>query len=218
MKWVREFLARPHPQLGRSGTVCPWVPRAIELDTIFPVIVKSETKRVDAVEAAVRKYRDLFLQQEPREGAAATFKTIILVFPGIDNEEAASLIDPVQRALKPFFTAAGLMLGEFHPRSMTRGLHSADMFPLRSPFPMLAIRFMVESDIVFLMRDVDPPAARCKFLSSYLNRLTGKLSDSNLRIAREALTAAELELKSGSGTNKCPIHSSTTFSGVTFRN
>jgi len=34
VSWIRGFLARPHPQLGRPGLVCPFVPAALKLDTI----------------------------------------------------------------------------------------------------------------------------------------------------------------------------------------
>src|SRR6185437_7878279 len=34
-RWVREYLMRPHPQLGRRGAVCPFVPISIELDTMW---------------------------------------------------------------------------------------------------------------------------------------------------------------------------------------
>ena len=28
--WTRDFVAQPHPQVGRAGSVCPFVPPAIE--------------------------------------------------------------------------------------------------------------------------------------------------------------------------------------------
>ena len=30
-RWTREYLARPHPQLGRKGAVCPFVPLSYRL-------------------------------------------------------------------------------------------------------------------------------------------------------------------------------------------
>jgi hypothetical protein len=32
--WVRSFLMREHPDLGRSGDVCPFTAQALRLDTI----------------------------------------------------------------------------------------------------------------------------------------------------------------------------------------
>src|SRR5262245_36964050 len=31
LAWTRDFLARPHPDLGRSGSVCPYIPRSLTL-------------------------------------------------------------------------------------------------------------------------------------------------------------------------------------------
>ena len=33
--WTRDFVAQPHPQVGRAGSVCPFVPPAIESDTLW---------------------------------------------------------------------------------------------------------------------------------------------------------------------------------------
>ena len=35
VNWVRDFLARPHRDVGRAGPVCPFTPMALELDTIW---------------------------------------------------------------------------------------------------------------------------------------------------------------------------------------
>ena len=33
--WLKGVIAKPHPQLGRSGSVCPFVPRAMQLSVLF---------------------------------------------------------------------------------------------------------------------------------------------------------------------------------------
>ncbi len=33
--WVREYLCRPHPELGRSGAMCPFVPEALQKGPLF---------------------------------------------------------------------------------------------------------------------------------------------------------------------------------------
>lgn len=35
LQWVNNFLARPHPDVGSSGPVCPFTPTALALDTIW---------------------------------------------------------------------------------------------------------------------------------------------------------------------------------------
>ena len=44
----------------------------------------------------------------------------------------------------------GYMIGEFHMVNNTSGLRNKNFYPLRTPYPSLAIRHMVSSDIAFM--------------------------------------------------------------------
>ena len=33
--WIEDFIAHPHEQLGRTGAVCPFVPGALERQTLY---------------------------------------------------------------------------------------------------------------------------------------------------------------------------------------
>lgn len=190
--WVRDFLARPHPELGRSGPVCPFTPLALDLDTIWLSEVADAELDMGRIGELIAHYRDLFLELEPRSGGAAINKAILLVFPNLGSDGAA-LIDAIQAAQKGGFVEQGLMLGEFHAHNLSPGLRNPRFFPLRSPVPMLAIRHMVESDLPFLRRDSDPAEVRAAFLRSYLRRLGPNLRRNNFEQAIEALVQAELE-------------------------
>ncbi|MBW4692920.1 MAG: hypothetical protein KME27_14290 [Lyngbya sp. HA4199-MV5] len=194
-EWVKNFLGRPHPDLGRSGPVCPFVPRALQLDTIRLAVIHTQAMGQAQVEEIVRCYRDQFLELEPKSGELAFYKAIMLVFPDVSPEQAPELIDAVQQKLKPFFVEQGLMLGEFHQHNETPGLHNPDFRPLRSPIPMLAIRFMAESDLPFLERISDQPQLRVRYLQAYLNRMSSIIKDeSKLSHARSALALAQSQL------------------------
>jgi len=191
--WIRTFLARPHPNLGRRGSVCPFVPIALGSDTIWMANVAEETLTFERISAIITEYRDVFLETEPTTGAAAINKAFLVTFPSLaDNSAAgAEVIDRVQASLKRYFVDMGLMLGEFHAANESPGLHNADFRPLRSPIPMLAIRHMMESDLPFLIRDSYPPAVRSSYLRSYLFRLGGSLSQLRFNEAVDGLIAAE---------------------------
>ncbi len=143
------------------------------------------------VEEIVRSYRDIFIEIEPRSGAAALNKTILLLFPDFYTDRCFQLLNEVQQEIKPFFVEAGLMIGEFHQRNLSPGLHNENFRPLRSPVPLLAIRFMVEADLPFLNRPSDQPHLRIKYLEAYLQHLSSK-DEQNLTKAREALVLAKL--------------------------
>lgn len=193
--WVKGFLAKPHPDLGRPGPVCPFIPRALKLNTISLAVIRTQDLEQPQIEAIVKHYRDLFLQSEPQSGESALYKSLLLVFPDVQEAEAPTLIDGVQQNLKPFFVEEGLMIGEFHPRNQTPGLHNSHFRPLRSPVPMLAIRFMTESDLPFLQRLTDEPQLRIHYLEAYLKRLGTVIQDEKkLNAARSALTIAQTQL------------------------
>jgi hypothetical protein len=198
LDWIREFLARPHPQLGRTGSVCPFVPVALGLDTIWMAAVAEATPSFEHISAIITDYRDVFLATEPTRGPEALNKAILVVFPSLsaNGADGAAVIDRVQANLKRYFVEMGLMLGEFHAAN-----ESPAFRPLRSPIPMLAIRHMVESDLPFLIRATYPPKDRASFLRSYLFRLGGELSQTKFNEALDGLIAAEAAMASSPAEN-----------------
>lgn len=196
--WVRSFLARPHPDVGRAGPVCPFTPMALELDTIWLIEIPDAEPDPQRIHDVIEQCRQLFLETEPREGPMAINKVFMAVFTGLD-ETAAPLIDAMQARLKPSFVDVGLMLGEFHARNDTPGLRNPDFRPLRSPTPMLVMRQMVESDLPFLKRELDTPQVRNAYLRSYLRRLGATIRRNYFDQAVDALVQVELELRTEAG-------------------
>jgi len=146
--WMRGFLGRPHPHLGRTGSVCPAINRALQQSLIF--FAAGPTVEDEAVlRQSVIDYRDLYLSLEPKSGEEMWYKSVVIVFAGLAESEYG-LIDRVQASLKNDFVPHGLMLGQFHPTSQEPGVRCPHFRPLRSPHPLLAIRVMVPGDLLFL--------------------------------------------------------------------
>ncbi len=194
VNWIRDFLARPHREVGRAGPVCPFTPMALELDTIWLAEISESEPDPQRIQDAVEQCRKVFLETEPREGSMAINKVFMVVFSGLDASDAP-LIDAIQTRMKPHFVEVGLMLGEFHANNDTPGLRNPDFRPLRSPIPMLVMRHMVESDLPFLKRELDTPQVRGAYLRSYLRRLGGTIRRNYFEQAVEALVQAEIELR-----------------------
>lgn len=196
--WMHDFLSQPHPELGRKGAVCPFVPVALEKDSIQMAQIVDPNPSVESVEATIRRFRDLFLVTEPTRGPEAINKAFVVVFPNL-SADSAGLVDVVQGRLKKEFIDCGLMLGEFHTTNKKAGLRNAEFHPLRSPLPMLGMRQMVDSDLPFLDLAEYPPQLRASFLRSYLFRLGGSLSQARFDQAMDGLIAAELEASAAAG-------------------
>ncbi|MDF5715757.1 MAG: hypothetical protein PUP93_18200 [Rhizonema sp. NSF051] len=192
--WVKTFLGRPHRDLGRSGPVCPFVPQALKSDSIRSTVIRAKNLEPQQIEEIVLSYRDSFLELEPRDREVGINKVILLVFPDIHLDDTDKMIDAVQQKLKPFFVESGLMLGEFHNRTESPGLHNPNFRPLRSPIPLLAIRYMVEVDLPFL-QGAEDLGLRVRYLEAYLRLFDKGGKDSvYLTNARRALALAKTQL------------------------
>lgn len=190
--WVHSFLAAPHPNLGRKGSVCPFVPLSIELDMIWMAEVDDLHATHGAISNIVSTFRDRFLEMEPTDPAQAINKAFMIVFSKLSDEDSHR-VDEVQLALKAEFVDRGLMLGEFHAQNRGEGLRNPDFRPLRSPIPILAIRHMVESDLPFLSKPDYTPELRSRFLRAYLQRFAGTVARSKFDFALNSLIEAEIE-------------------------
>lgn len=193
--WLRSSLAKPHSNLGRVGPVCPYMPKALNLNCIRLKVVRSKNSEPQDISRVVLNYLNAFLDLEPTDPEEAIYKAIILIFPDVTHEDAPRFIDSVQKQLKPLFVESGLMLGEFHKYNETPGLHNQNFRPLRSPIPMLAIRFMVESDLPFLINAEDLNC-RVRYLEAYLKLFKNKFrNENNCFKASEALALAKANLQ-----------------------
>lgn len=191
MEWVKNFLGRPHPNLGRPGAVCPFVPYSLKSNSIHLAVIRTKDLYPEQLEEVVGRYRDIFLEMDVKKQELAINRAFLLIFPDIHIEDASKIVDNVQQKLKPLFVESGLMIGEFHKRNETPGLHNPNFRPLRSPIPLLAIRFMVEADLPFLQSPTDP-YLRIRYLEAYLKCFAHQFTDeTKFKNAHQALALAK---------------------------
>ena len=202
--WIANYLAKPHPNLGRAGSVCPFAAPAITKDSLRIAVVRlTETgdKRSQIVNS-ITHYREAFLSLGASEETNILHAMLIL-FPDVQSDEAAELIDGTKEELKATFVEQGLMLGEFHARNSSPGLHNPAFKPLRSSTPMLAIRRMVASDYVFLNRSEYDAATRLRYVETYL-KVSGIADPSTRKVLEQTVAALKAELavtRTGATTN-----------------
>lgn len=162
--WAEEYLCRPHPELGRTGNVCPFAQGALDRQTFRLAVLPGVPDGPDAVSETLIAYRDWFAALCRADELAASYQTIVVVFPDLAPGDVPRIIDSTQDRLKPEYVGRGLMIGEFHDGPPDKaGLWNSGFRPLRCPVPLLAIREMVSTDFPFLADDAESVAA-------YLNR------------------------------------------------
>jgi hypothetical protein len=186
--WVGGHVARPHPDLGRRGAVCPFVPLSQRLGLVRYALADPPATDDAALAAAVAALKAHWLWMEPRSGQHTIDKTIVLVLPGVPAETVVRVHD---RA-KPGFVADGMMLGEFFPGHPGPGLHNPDFRPLHSDTPLLVARSMVANDLPFLTDTRYPPDRRAAFVAAFLEHQRSA-SPAARRRAMEELARARSE-------------------------
>jgi len=199
--WCESFLGKPSSLVGRSGNVCPFVPESMLRGSLkfAEIRLRKDEDAKARIESAISTFRDRFLADQKRRKRIDIFGSWVMVFPDVKREDAEALIDEPQRRMKPHFVKEGLMLGEFHPLSRSPGIRNASFRPLRSPYPLLVIRHMVESDIEFLGRALDPAPLRAESLRAFLKFLGPSLSVATRLAAKEQLKQAEREIQGMGG-------------------
>ena len=175
-RWISSYLMSAHAELGRPGDVCPFTAQAFRLDTIR--IGVSGATGADVGEIA-RLMRDCCrgLRAIPCPESLRHFRTIVVGFPAIKDEDGLQGLRTVQTRLKPYALLRGLMIGRFHPNTNDPGLWNPDFRPLRSPIPLLAVRYLVANDAPFALRHpLLMPAYLARFPLSGAKRLLACLA------------------------------------------
>jgi hypothetical protein len=149
--WVEGYLMSAHPDLGRTGAVCPFTRQAARLDTVRIGISQAGPADEDAAFALIREsFRTL--EAIPAKPSMAQFRTVIIGFPACADTDGVAMLKRVQKRHKFYSLARNRMIGLMYAQSDAPGLWNPDFRPLRAPLPVLAIRHMVEQDAPFAAR------------------------------------------------------------------
>jgi hypothetical protein len=154
VQWAREYLCKPHANLGRAGAVCPFVETSLTQGHFYLTVYSDPCVTAERAHAHASRYCDWFPTLEPCSGLSGQFKTILILFPQPDVAGVSRVVESAQALLKTSCVTRGLMIGEFHPGPPRQpGLWNSDFRPLLSPIPLLGLRHMVPSDFAFLEND-----------------------------------------------------------------
>ncbi len=152
--WIETFVAKPHKDLGRAGPVCPFVPRADELKTLWLAPERIADLSVPDTVQLISVYQKLFLAAQPVDGDDAIYKSIVVVFTDLSADRAKDLFDEILQHLGvPSYAEAGLVLGGFYETNEGSALYNPSFRPFTAPVPFLLIRPAVISDWKFFLEN-----------------------------------------------------------------
>jgi hypothetical protein len=152
--WIETFVARPHEDLGRAGTVCPFVPGGLERKTLWLAPERIADRGVPAVVELMTGYKRLFLDMPPVDGDDVDYKVIVVVFTDLQAERAQGLFhDVLEELAVPSYAEDGILFGPFYKGNEGTAIYNSGFRPFQSPVPFLFVRHGVISDWKFFLDD-----------------------------------------------------------------
>jgi hypothetical protein len=150
--WIKAFVVKPHKDLGRAGTVCPFVPGSLERKVLWLAPEHVADRGGPDVIELVSGYKRLFLETQPTGGDDADYKVIVVVFTGLPDDRARGVFDDVLKRLAiPSYADDGVLFGPYYEGNEATAIYNSSFRPFQSPVPFLFVRQGVISDWKFFL-------------------------------------------------------------------
>jgi len=98
--WIKTFVVKPDNDLGRAGTVCPFVPGSLERKVRWLAPEQIADQGEPDVVELVSGYQRLFLQTQPTGGDDVGYKVIVVVFTDLPADRVAQLVGTSLRRVR----------------------------------------------------------------------------------------------------------------------
>jgi hypothetical protein len=152
---MKTYVIQPHPDLGRAGPVCPFVPVSLDRRALWLAAEQLTDHDGSALAELMDGYRRLLLDAAPTDGDDA-YPVIVVVFPQLSPDRAPALFDDVaQRLAVPAYAEHGIIYGPFYSGHQGTAIHNANFRPFQSPVPFMFVRQTVVEDWEFFLNNDD---------------------------------------------------------------
>jgi hypothetical protein len=152
--WIKAFVVKPHKDLGRAGTVCPFVPVSLEHQTLWLAPEHIADLDVPEVVELMSGYRRRLLDTRPTDGDDAIYNVIVVVFTDLPADRAQGVFDEVLEQLAvPSYAEDGILFGPYYEGNEATAIYNSSFRPFQSPVPFLFVRHGVTGDWKFFLDD-----------------------------------------------------------------
>ena len=152
--WITSFVVKPHKDLGRAGTVCPFVPGSLERKTLWLAPEQIADRDLPEVVELMRGYKRLLLDTRPTEGDDVVYNVIVVVFTDLSADRAQGVFDDILEHLAvPSYVEDGILFGPYYEGNQGTAVYNPSFRPFESPVPFLFVRHGVTSDWKFFLDD-----------------------------------------------------------------
>jgi hypothetical protein len=154
--WIKTFVVNPHKDLGRPGTVCPFVPGSLERQTLWLAPEHIADRDVPEVVELMNRYRRLLLDIRSTDGDDVIYDVIVVVFTDLPTDRAQGVFDEVLEQLAvPSYAEDGILFGPYYEGNEATAIYNSMFRPFQSPVPFLFVRHGVTGDWKFFLDDVE---------------------------------------------------------------
>lgn len=192
MDWTTNYIAKPHPDIGRPGVICPRVPLSLKADGLYWGLYPQEQIDEAQADSLVDSLDDLFLSLKPVDRPHSLLKALLLVMPQ-NTEAARKSVEKVQRAFKKRSLKKGILLGKFHSELRTTALNNANFRPGLSPYPILAFRYAIDTDIRFMLTTGAPAHLKIGWIHAFLETMGDDLPQEEIKKLQQKTQELENE-------------------------
>jgi hypothetical protein len=152
--WIKSFVVKPHKDLGRAGTVCPFVPGSLERKTLWLAAEQIAERNLPEVVELMSAYKKLLLDIRPTEGDDFIYNVIVVVFPDLSADRAGAVFGDVLKQLAvPSYVEDGILFGPYYEGNEGTAVYNSSFRPFQSPVPFLFVRHGVVDDWKFFLDD-----------------------------------------------------------------
>jgi len=153
-EWIKTFVVNPHKDLGRAGTVCPFVPGSLERKTLWLAPEQIADRDVPEVVELMSGYKRLLLDTRPTDGDDVIYNVIVVVFSDLPADRAQGVFAVVlQHLAVPSYVEDGILFGPYYEGNKGTAIYNSSFRPFQSPVPFLFVRHGVTSDWKFFLDD-----------------------------------------------------------------
>ncbi|MFD0278633.1 DUF6875 domain-containing protein [Kitasatospora sp. NPDC127111] len=147
--WLTEYISASHPEIGRTGPICPFVAPSRKNNTLevrVRLVGHAPTAELleELARSSLREYQLLSWQ-----GRNPMLRALVVVLPDLRGADTG-LLDQAQARVKDDFVAHGLMIGQFHENCEVTAARNPGFAVSKAPVPVFAIRAIALHDIFFL--------------------------------------------------------------------
>jgi heptaprenyl diphosphate synthase len=150
LDWLKGYISSPHPEIGRSGPVCPFVPLSLRSDQVR-IVLHDELDGTDpgAIRALILAYVAEFNATAPASATARRQRSIVLALPAITAAREHVLAE-IHEDVKSDVVREGAMLGQFYESCQETAARNPAFLVSTGPVPCFVIRHMAPHDVLFL--------------------------------------------------------------------